>query len=70
MALRNHREILSHHGLHVVPFFLQLALDDRLGVHTEQLGGFFVICGGGMVMRGRPVCRIFHEWTSFDILSS
>jgi hypothetical protein len=37
--------------------------------NTEQLGGFFVICGGGIVMRGSPARLIFHEWTRFDILS-
>jgi hypothetical protein len=35
LALRNHREILSHRGLDVVPFFRQLARGDGLGFHTE-----------------------------------
>jgi hypothetical protein len=43
MAFRNHREISSHRGLDVLPFFQQLARGDRLGFHTEQLSGLFII---------------------------
>ena len=43
MALRNHREILSHRGLDVVPFFQQPARGDRLGLHTKQLSGLLFI---------------------------
>jgi hypothetical protein len=43
MAFRNHREILSHRGLDVLPFFQQLARGDRLGFHTEQLSGLLII---------------------------
>src|ERR1700692_2915998 len=43
MALRYHREILSHRGLDVAPIFRQLACGGRLGFHTEQLSGSLII---------------------------
>src|ERR1700722_5160722 len=61
MALRNPREISSHSGNDVVPFFRQLARCDRLGFHTEQLGGSLVIARRGVEQRGRRIRSIFDE---------
>jgi hypothetical protein len=67
MALRNHREILSHHGLHLVPFFGQLAYGDRLGVYTEQLSGLLFIAHRRLGGRGRRIrgsARCSGYWTA------
>ncbi len=53
MASRNHREILSHRGLDLVPFLRQLARGDRLGFHTEQLSGLLIIARRRLGRRGR-----------------
>jgi hypothetical protein len=58
--LRNHREILSHRGLDVVPCFRQLACGDRLGLHTEQLGGVLDISRQRLGRRGRRISSIIR----------
>jgi hypothetical protein len=70
MALRNHREILSHRGLDVVPFFQQLARGDRLGFHTEQLSGLPIIARRRLGRRGRRIRSIFDERDSFEFVGS
>src|SRR3984893_18548126 len=60
-ASRNHREILSHRGLDLVPFFRQLARVDRLGFYTEQLSGLLIIARRPRRRRGRRVRSIFDE---------
>jgi hypothetical protein len=61
MALFNHREIVSHRGFDVVPFFGQVARGDRLGFHTEQLSDFLIIARRGLGRRGRHIRSIFDE---------
>jgi hypothetical protein len=70
MALRNDREILSHRGLDVVPFFQQLARGDRLGFHTEQLSGLPIIARRRLGRRGRRIHSIFDERDSFEFVGS
>src|SRR3954471_5346244 len=61
MALCDHREILSHRGLDVVPFFRQLALGDRLGFHTEQPTGLLSIARRRLGRDGRRIRSMFDE---------
>jgi hypothetical protein len=70
MALRNHREILSHRGLDVVPFFQQLARGDRLGFHTEQLSGLPIIARRAARTARSPHSSIFDERDSFEFVGS
>src|SRR6204780_1696347 len=70
MAFRNHREILSHGRLDVLPFFQQLARGDRLGFHTEQLSGLLIIARRWLGRRGRCVRSIFYECDSLEFVSS
>jgi hypothetical protein len=59
--LRNHREILGHRGLDVVPFSRQLARGDGLGWHAEQRGGLLDISRRRLGRRGRSIRSIFDE---------
>jgi len=60
-GIAQHREILSHRSLDVVPFVRQLARGDRLGFHTEQLSGLLIIARRRLGRRGRRIRSIFDE---------
>src|SRR5271169_570438 len=61
MALRNHREILSHRCLDVVPFFRQLAGGDKFGFYTEQLNGLLITTRRRLGRRSRRIRSNFDE---------